>query len=372
MTPSHRSRFRRIAAIVLLAVVALACGCDRAPRPREKTPEQVRAELRRLLPATLADRDGWAADIQAAFAALRIEPSTANLCSVLAVTEQESTFTADPPVSGLGRIALEEIDRRMRERHIPPLVARAALQFDSPDGRTWEQRIAAATSERELSNVYEAMIDRVPMGRRLLSNSNPVRTGGPMQVGIAFAEQLAKEKDYPYAVDGSIRREVFTRRGGMYFGIAHLLGYRASYTRPIHRFADFNAGWYASRNAAFQHAVTVATGIELDEDGDLVRYDSDEPSRTEVAVRVLSQQLGMTDAQIHRALRKARTHDFEETDLYHQVFELADHAAGRELPRARIPQIRLSSPKITRKLTTEWFATRVDARYRRCMARAKG
>ncbi|HEY4556189.1 MAG TPA: DUF1615 family protein, partial [Lysobacter sp.] len=59
-------------------------------------------------------------------------------------------------------------------------------------------------------------------------------------------------------------------------------------------------------------------------------------------------------------------------DLYREVFELADHAAGRELPRARIPQIRLSSPKITRKLTTEWFATRVDTRYRRCMARAKG
>jgi hypothetical protein len=32
-----------------------------------------------------------------------------------------------------------------------------------------------------------------------------------------------------------------------------------------------------------------------------------------------------------------------------------------------IPSIRLDSPKITRKLTTAWFATRVDARYQRCM-----
>jgi Protein of unknown function (DUF1615) len=37
-----------------------------------------------------------------------------------------------------------------------------------------------------------------------------------------------------------------------------------------------------------------------------------------------------------------------------------------------MPRIRLDSPKITRKLTTEWFATRVDTRYRRCMARANG
>jgi hypothetical protein len=35
-----------------------------------------------------------------------------------------------------------------------------------------------------------------------------------------------------------------------------------------------------------------------------------------------------------------------------------------------IPRIVLKSPKITRKLTTEWFATRVDGRYGRCMERA--
>jgi hypothetical protein len=323
------------------------------------------------MPAGVRDRSGWAADIQAAFAALRIEPSNGNLCSVIAVTEQESSFTSEPRVPGLGRIALEEIDRRMASHHIPPLVARAALQIDSPDGRSWQQRIEAASTERELSDIYEAMIDRVPMGRRLLASTNPVRTGGPMQVSITFAEQLARDQDYPYPVDGSIRHEVFTRRGGMYFGIAHLLGYRASYRQPIYRFADFNAGWYASRNAAFQNAVAEASGIPLDLDGDLVRYDGDEPSRTETAVRALSQQLGTDNAAIHRALLKSRTLDFEKTGLYRDIFALAEGAAGHALPRARLPEIRLSSPKITRKLTTAWFAKRVDERYRRCMARGK-
>jgi len=46
---------------------------------------------------------------------------------------------------------------------------------------------------------------------------------------------------------------------------------------------------------------------------------------------------------------------------------LADARAGKPLPRAMVPSIQLDSPKITRKLTTAWFATRVDDRYQRCM-----
>ena len=42
---------------------------------------------------------------------------------------------------------------------------------------------------------------------------------------------------------------------------------------------------------------------------------------------------------------------------------------ARSLARARVPDIALSSPKITRKLTTAWFAGRVDARWKHCMAR---
>ncbi|WP_202908952.1 DUF1615 domain-containing protein [Cognatilysobacter segetis] len=368
--PSTRPS-RRALPLLAIALWLVLPGCREEKRERPKTPAEVRAELGRLMPAGVRDRSGWAADIQAAFSALRINPATANLCAVIAVTEQESTFASDPKVPGLGRIALEEIDRRFAAHHIPPLVARAALQIDSPDGRTWQQRIEAATSERELSDIYESMIDRVPMGRRLLASSNPVHTGGPMQVSIAFAEQLASDRDYPYPVDGSIRHEVFTRRGGVYFGTAHLLGYRTSYRQLLYRFADYNAGWYASRNAAFQHAVAVASGIPLDLDGDLVRYDGSEASRTEVAVRALSQELGLDDRGIHRALLKARSLDFEDTDLYRDVYALAERAAGHALPRARLPEIRLSSPKISRRLTTAWFAQRVDQRYRRCMGRAK-
>jgi hypothetical protein len=51
------------------------------------------------------------------------------------------------------------------------------------------------------------------------------------------------------------------------------------------------------------------------------------------------------------------------------VFAYAERLDKRTLPRAVLPRIDLQSPKITRKLTTEWFANRVDERHRRCLAR---
>jgi hypothetical protein len=194
-----------------------------------------------------------------------------------------------------------------------------------------------------------------------------------MQVSIAFAESHAAAKGYPYPVAGTIRHEVFTRRGGMYFGIAHLLDYPASYESPVYRFADFNAGHYASRNAAFQQAVTLASGIPLALDGDLLRYakgqPAPEPGNTELALRTLARRLDMSAAQIRRDLELGRSLDFEKSRLYARLFALAEKASGKPLRRAVLPNILLTSPKITRKLTTEWFANRVATRHRACLAR---
>lgn len=373
--PASRPRAWRSARHALLAA-ALAVGLGGcADTASQRTPEEVRAQLRQLIPASVPDRAGWAADIQGALAALEIEPSPQNLCAVLAVTEQESTYTANPAVPGLGKIAIGEIEARAARYRIPAFVVRGALRLESPNGESWQTRISRVRTEKELSDLFEEMIAKVPMGSRLLARANPVRTGGPMQVSIAFAEAHAQERSYPYAVDGSIRHEVFTRRGGMYFGIAHLLGYPAAYDKPLFRFADFNAGRYASRNAAFQNAVAVATGIPLDLDGDLVRYRKGkargDASATENAVLTLADTLGMTPAQIRDGLEDSHLRRFEDSALYTGVFEIADRRNGKPLPRATLPRIRLRSPKITRKLTTEWFATRVNQRYSRCMAKAK-
>ncbi|MCT8951150.1 DUF1615 domain-containing protein [Pseudomonas lundensis] len=350
--------------------VAVLSGCssrDTRSGP-VLTPEQTRARIVQLLPSTVADRQGWAADIQVAFVAQDLSPSDEHLCSVLAVTEQESTFRADPPVPGLAKIARTEINRRAGKLHIPEFLVRSALNITSPTGKTYNQRLDAARTEGQLSAIFDDFIGMVPLGSTLFGSLNPVHTGGPMQVSIAFAEQRAKQ--YPYPVAHSIRQEVFTRRGGMYFGIAHLLGYPADYPQSLYRFADFNAGWYASRNAAFQNAVSQVSGLPLALDGDLTIPGSYAVGSTERAVRALGKSLGMNDNAIRRQLEKGESLAFDETDLYRKVFALADRQQGKPLPRAVLPGITLKSPKITRNLTTAWFAQRVDERRQRCMNRA--
>lgn len=352
---------------LLLPLLVAACTSP-APRPAGRGPDEVRAQLVALMPASVADRAGWAADIQDSLARIDVPPSTENLCAVLAVVEQESTYRADPDVPNLPRIARAEIDRRAKELHVPQFLVRAALDLESPDGRTYAQRLARVRTERELSVLFEDLVAEVPLGKRLFAAKNPVRTGGPMQVGIEFAQRYARGRDWPRDGDESVRHAVFTRRGGLYFGIAHLLDYPNSYDRHIHRFADFNAGWYASRNAAFQSALALASGRKLALDGDLVVPDG--VGETERAARDV---LRDTEPRaIRAALERGDRFDFEQTDAWHRVFAVAERKAGRPLPRAVLPQIALSSPKITRRLTTAWFAQRVQDRYQRCVNRAFG
>ena len=92
-----------------------------------------------------------------------------------------------------------------------------------------------------------------------------------------------------------------------------------------------------------------------------------EVGATERAVRSLAPRLDMDPADIRRALESADRFEFEQGELYRRVFELAERRSGRSLPRALIPRIDLESPKFSRRLTTEWFATRVQGRYQRCV-----
>ncbi len=369
-----RSITRHVITAGLAALTAALLGACALPgsvtEPAGMGPTEARAAVARLLPPNTADRAGWAADIHAALATLALPSTPHNLCAVMAVVEQESGYRADPAVPGLPAIAWKEIDRRADAAGVPQLAVRAALALTSPDGRSYAERIDAVKTERQLSEIFEDFIGMVPLGKTFFASRNPVRTGGPMQVSIAFAEAHVQARPYPYPVRESVRREVFTRRGGLYFGTAHLLAYEAPYREPIYRFADFNAGRWASRNAAFQQALGVASGLSLALDGDLLPRASDAPAgETERAARTLAARLGLTEAAIRRDLAQGDDAGFERSALYERVFAYAEKLERKTLPRAVLPRIDLHSPKLTRRLTTEWFARRVDERHRRCLER---
>ena len=358
----------RLIWVFLLASLIGGCVGERVVSPQSATGSQGRELINRSLPGSVTDRAGWSADIYDGFTQLGIDVTTQNVCAVIAVIGQESSFQVDPVIPDLGQIAWREIDRRAEHGMIPLTVIHGVLGLKSPNGHSYSERIDKARTEKDLSDIYEDFIGTVPLGRSLFENRNPIRTRGPMQVNIAFAEQFAATRPYPYPVKVSVADEVFTRRGSVYFGIAHLLDYRAPYDSYLYRFADFNAGQFSSRNAAFQEAVTAASHRALIPDGALLPHDaSGEPGNTESAVRGLAARLDLKREEIHSALEQGRVETFEGTALYRRIFALADQAAGHDLPRAVIPRIELVGPKISRKLTTSWYAHRVEDRYNRCL-----
>lgn len=348
--------FGKLGALVLAVfVLAIMAGCA------SQGGVGVFDMANKLLPPDVSDRSGWAEDIATSFAALSIPAEPRKICAVVAIIEQESGWQVDPVVPGLPNIVRDELEKKLERHKVPHAVLEAMLHIKSRNGKTYGERLGRVRTERELSLIYEDMIDTVPLGLGgfLFGGMNPVHTGGPMQVNIDFAAQLMRERPYPWNNPGSARGEVFTRRGGVYFGTAMLLDYPVSYDRMLYRFADYNAGRYSSRNAAFQRLVAALSGHALALDGDL-------GSKTQAALESLP-GLGIGRASIERDLRLEKSFDFERTELYGRVHALA-RRRGIPVTVATVPDIALESPKITRELSTKWFADRVEKRYRRCLA----
>ena len=365
----------RLPPVAALALAALLAGCQTTTDPSQAglAPQDALSVARKAVPPGVKDAAGWASAIQTSFSLLGLPATRGSLCATVAIIEQESNFQVNPVVAGLPAIAWKAIEERAGRYHIPSFMVRSALALPSGNGKSYAERIDSARTEEDLSRTFDALIGSVPMGRQLFGQYNPVRTGGAMQVSIAYAEEHTKRKPYPYGDARSIREEIFTRRGGLYFGIAHLLDYPVDYPEMKFRFADYNAGHYASRNAAFQRALAVATGRKLTPDGDLLDHANpamNTPGQTEQAARVFGKQIGQSDEAIRAMLQKGDSLAFADTPLYKAAFARADRAgSGRPMARALLPDIRLNSPKITRKLTTAWFAERVNERYLRCLAR---
>ncbi|MFZ5475395.1 MAG: DUF1615 family protein [Myxococcota bacterium] len=371
----------------LLALLA----CDRAeppPPPFEQRPID-EAGMARAFPADrVKDRAGWAKDLRAAFELDGIPSTHGNACATIATIEQESGYAPDPAVPGIGGMIDGWIAEKQGEmKKVPGWAFEKGLRVlldEKPPGedRSFYERLRAAKTERDVDLAYRAFVAhqraRLPKPLRVaeeaaqlvgldLDDLNPITTAGCMQVKVDHAEAHARRA---HGLDrDDVRDALYTRAGCVHYGAERLLGWEAGYERPVHRFADYNAGVYASRNAAFQEQVAALAGTKLALDGDLLAYADGRPvpSKTMEAVLAVAPELG--EARVRRDLGKEKTRAFEETETWATVRAAYAAKTGKDPAYARLPDVKLESPKLSGNRTTAWFAENVERRYRACLAR---
>lgn len=376
----------------IAAVVALLwAGCGlHTPEPPAAEIGLTAAEVERLIPPSIEDRAGWAQDVLSALASIGRPASARAVCASLAVIEQESTFRANPEVPNLGAIIDQAMERRAREvgGFLGPTALRALLTARADaQTLTFGERFRRARSERDVDRVFRdlvahyrrqhpaatllaAGVSRLLAGKGLAA-LNPITTAGSMQVQVRFAIERS-----PGRSEDEVRELLYTRAGGVRFGVARLLDFEVEYDRMLYRFADFNAGFYASRNAAFQEQLAALAGRKLALDGDLLIYDDEgNPAEAESATLQTATALaelrgwGLSRSEIKREFLREKSAAFESTEILRRVRE-ATRAAGRTPSEARVPDLTLESPKLSRGRTTAWFADAVERRYRRCLTAA--
>ncbi|VTX69702.1 DUF1615 domain-containing protein [Acinetobacter ursingii] len=382
---------------ITLSLALVGCG-DGNWWSQKDEPVFKAEQIKRVIPTRVNGRESWANDIDDIMQKLGIPKTKENVCSIVAVVDQESNFVADPVVPGLGAKAVKEVNTRLNEKFEEKLGTtiggQVAGYFEdvlknqpSPDNNYMSQMRKVRT-ERDLDLLYRQIFDFMAshyhvsaltgaaklVGQDIGEKMNPITTLGSMQVLITYAQDHKRSR----MNTNELRDDLYTQYGGLYYGIHRLMMYPADYNKSIYRFADYNSGMYSSRNAAFQSMLNDLTPKELDLDGDLLLYNKDGSPRAVLSqsekelISVFAQNnVLVTPRQIRSDLKKEKEKSFEDTQTYIAVKKLYKTKTGKEPIYAIMPQVIISGPKLSRDYNTNWFASRVNGRYETCMQRAK-
>jgi hypothetical protein len=346
-------------------------------------------KLIRAAEKSVVDPQGWAIDLHDVMQQHSFAETKENICAAIAVIDQESGFVADPQVQGLGKLSEQALRDKFNKVPIGGGLALGWLENNPTPQASFMARIRNAKTERDLDLAYRALVDyvgkttsldmvlRLGLFNTLIEERNEIDTAGSMQVSVKFALAEAKKRRWlPMTLDDvyGVRDHLYTRQGGMYYGVKQLLGYDTGYSQKVYRFADFNAGRYASRNAAFQKVVATLSGEALALDGDLLSYGKDaqaskKVTSTEKAIRTANtkHKLGLDNKTIRSDLLKEKEVGFTSTRTYIALRDRFAATTKNAAAFAAIPDIRLNSPKLSRNFTTRRFAESVNKRYQSCM-----
>lgn len=379
-------QFKQVMAWLGIALFGLGACTQQSVQTTALTTD----DISKILPSHVKDKKGWAGDMAQVFDALKIDKNSQNVCTVVAIIDQESNFQADPAVPNLGKSSLKALNEKLNEK----LGKKAADIFhdmlaNKPNKKdSFLMQIKDVKTEKQLDELYRQMfvyfseqykVGAINATAKMFNlgideKLNPVTTLGSMQVHIDYAKAHRRLS----MSDDKLRDDLYSRYGGLYYGIHRLMLYPAQYDKPIYRFADYNSGMYSSRNASFQQAVATLSQESLALDGDLLLYDDTsvkkQPSQTEQALLKLLPRLlnaNLTPKSVRADLRYEKEARFEQTNTYQAVAQLFEESTGKPLPYALMPKVVISSAKLSRDYDTNWFASNVNKRYERCMNNAK-
>jgi hypothetical protein len=356
-----------------LAFLLGVAGCQKKEEPKEVKLLSAKqtAALIRMSSSGRVVAAPWAEDIHASLTKLKLEPTKRNICTTISIIEQESNFQADPPVQGISRMLFNRIDAAKKNFVVGNLLD-IRLKQKAENGKTFLENAKRLKTEKDLEEWYKEFA-ATKITSPLLSLFKKdldtlISTIGSMQVSVKFAERFAQKNHV--AVPGELRAYLYTREGGLYFGMAHLLEYPADYSAEIYRFADYNAGQYASRNAGFQRMVARLSDRKLMADGDLLRHDGSAPEQSETYLAVVDALLKNGESAVRQKITSDLGEEgeptFSHTATYATIQAIYQKKYGNPI-LAELPEIDLHSDKISRPLTTKWYANRVNGRFERCM-----
>ena len=383
--------------VLAISISLAACG-NGSWWSKDDEPTLNAEQIRKALPNRVQDRTAWAQDMYDITDQLGIAQTKQNICSIVAVVDQESNFVADPQVPGLGEKAVKEVQTRLDEKFKEKLgdgiggtiagYFEEVLKTQPNPKDNYLSQMRRVKTERELDELYREIFDYMSkhyhvsaltgaaklVGQDIGEKMNPITTLGSMQVHIGYAKDNKRQGGNI----ADLRTDMYTRYGGMYYGIHRLMMYQTNYDKPIYRFADYNSGRYSSRNAAFQSMLNDLTAAELSLDGDLLLYNKDGAPRTtkseserELLNVFASNNVILTPRQIRSDLKKEKDQNFEDTATYRTVTKLYKEKTGKEPFYAMMPEVVISGPKLSRDYNNNWFASRVNGRYQTCMNKIK-
>lgn len=392
----HSSRLLRYGFLFGLGIVSISCT-QQSSNVDVVNPILSEKNISHLIPIRVRDRGSWAKDINQIMDTLVIEKNKKNVCSIIAVVDQESNFVADPKVPNLGKTAVKEVSSRLEEKftdklgdHLGKPIADYflnVLKTQPSVKNSYLNQMKMVKTEKELDILYRQIFDYMAqhyhvraitgaaklIGQDIGERMNPITTLGSMQVLIQYAQEHQRNNVNIYA----LRDDLYSQYGGLYYGIHRLMLYRTNYKKRIYRFADYNSGMYSSRNAAFQRGLSQLTQIKLALDGDLLRYDKHENvqstrSQSELALNQLFTDQGVTISakQVRNDLKKEKQFDFENTQTYLEVKRLYQRQFSKQLSYAVMPEVVIAGPKLSRDYNTNWYASQVNSRYEACMYKA--